>query len=230
MTDRDQIVFEQLEYEWQALIEGIRQERLEVLYMQVSAATSRMSSAVLEDEITEAERIEALAIHDQTDQDFLAAVEGLTEAQWTFRPATNRWSIQENAEHIVLSTSVLIANVEQSLSRPPDVDVVAEAATFEQMRLRVMDRSKRGFQAPEGMSPQGQWSVGETIERYRQVRAQARELLARPGEPLKSHVVAFGPGTLSWHHWLMMLSLHTRRHLAQIVEVKMTPASGGFPQ
>jgi hypothetical protein len=230
MTDRDQIVLEQLEREWRDLAADIRRERMEELFMQVSAATSRMSSELIEAELTDSERAEVLAIHDQTDHDFVTAIESLNEAQWTFRPGPNRWSVQEIAEHIILTASFIEAGVEQSLSQEPNPSLEEKPGSFETMRLRVLDRSLRGAQAPGPLMPSAQWTVDETLGRFKEVRGPARELLTRPGLPLKSHFYASMPGTFSCYHWLMLVSLHTRRHLAQIVEVKTTRASQGYPQ
>src|ERR1035438_8300365 len=100
MTEPNLNILEQLEGEWRDLCSGIRQETLEELFMQATAAATQTSYA-----LTDAERAEALAIHDQTEADFLAHIEGLTDAQWTFRPGPDRWSVQEAAEHIVIVES-----------------------------------------------------------------------------------------------------------------------------
>jgi uncharacterized damage-inducible protein DinB len=224
MTGPSLNILEQLEGEWRDLCSGIRQEKLEELFMQATAATMQLSAT-----LTDAERAEALAIHDQIETDFLASIEGLSEAQWTFRPGPDRWTVQETAEHIVIVESFLGPALQQTLAKDPDPGLV-ENPSFEVMKLRVLDRSQRNFRAPEPMVPHGQWSIQETARRYRETHAAIRDLLARPDLDLKAHVFTGGPGTFTCDHWLTLVSLHTRRHLGQIVETKMTGASGGFPQ
>jgi uncharacterized damage-inducible protein DinB len=224
MTDPNLNILEQLEGEWRDLCSGIRQEKLEELFMQATAATMQLSAT-----LSDAERAEALAFHDQTEADFLANIEGLSEAQWTFRPGPDRWTVQETAEHIVIVESFLGPAVQQTLTKDPDPSVV-ENPPFEVMKLRVLDRSLRGFRAPEPMVPHGQWSTAETAQRYREAHAVIRELLTRPDLALKAHVFTGGPGTFTLDHWLTLVSLHTRRHLGQIVETKLTGASEGFPK
>jgi hypothetical protein len=114
-------------------------------------------------------------------------------------------------------------------AKEPEASLV-ENPPFEMMKLRVMDRSQRGFQAPPPMTPHGQWSIAESARRYREAHAAIREMLTRPDLDLKAHVFTGGPGTFTLDHWLTLVSLHTRRHLGQIVETKLTGASGGCPR
>jgi DinB superfamily len=221
MTDETPNILEQLEREWLELGAGIRQQKLEELFMRVVEVAETL--------LTESERAEAIAIHDQTDRDFIAAIEGLNQAQWTFKPGARRWSIQEIAEHITLVAAMGTAGVEKALAQEFDPNVQEPAGMFEAMKLRVMDRSSRGIQAPEPVSPRGMWSIEVTVQRFRQIRSIARALLEQRDAPLKSRAFALMPGTYNCYHWLILTSLHTRRHLAQIAEVKATERSEGFP-
>src|SRR5258708_4161489 len=49
---------------------------------------------------------------------FLGSISGISEAQWTFKPAPNVWSVQECAEHIVLSESFIFDGAQQILKSP----------------------------------------------------------------------------------------------------------------
>jgi len=221
MTDETPNILEQLEREWLELGAGIRQQRLEEMFMRVVEA--------VEGQLTESERAEALAIHDQTDHDFIAAIEGLNQTQWSFKPGARRWSIQEITEHVVLVIAMGTAGVEKALAEETDPNVQEPAGVFETMKLRVMDRSFRRAQAPDPVSPRGVWSMEETLQRFRQIRAIARALLEQQDAPLKSRALTLMPGTFNCYHWLILTSLHTRRHLAQIAEVKATEKSDGYP-
>src|SRR5262245_14603771 len=188
MTDENSKIVERLESEWQELAAGIRQEKLEAMFMKVLEASSQL---------TDSERAEALALHDQTDRDFLAAIEGLTEAQWVFRPGSNRWSIQEITEHAILVAEWLGAEVEQALSQPLNPDLTEPAGLYDAMRFRITDRSFRGVQAPPPVVPRNRWTLDETIARFREVRGRARAFLTDPELPLKSFVFSGMPGTFS---------------------------------
>src|SRR5262245_24907306 len=201
MTDENSKIVERLESEWQELAAGIRQEKLEAMFMKVLEASSQL---------TDSERAEALALHDETDRDFLAAIEGLTEAQWVFRPGLNRWSIQEAAEHAILVAEWLGSGLEQALSQPPDPALTEPPGLYDKMKIRVLDRSVRGIQAPPPVSPRNHWTIEETLARFREIRSRARALLFNPDLPLKSTIFSSMPGTFNCYHWLVLISLHTR--------------------
>ncbi len=234
MTDPNLNILGQLEHEWRDLLSGIRQEKLEELYMQATALALATVS------LTATERTDALAIHDSTERDFLAAIDGLSEAQWTFKPAPDRWSVQETAEHVILVEAFIAPIVQQTLAKEPDAAIEEAVSSrtgflqigsaWETMRVRIMDRSTRGIIAPDPFQPKGQWSAAETARRYKEGHAAIRELLSKPDLPLKAHLFSGGPGTFTLDHWLTLASLHTRRHLGQITETKMTAQSAGFPK
>ena len=55
---------------------------------------------------------------DESHKEFLAAIDGLSEEQWKWKPAPNRWSVGETAEHIVLAEASLFANVQKAVASP----------------------------------------------------------------------------------------------------------------
>jgi len=60
--------------------------------------------------MTGEERAKALEWWEQSRQEFLAAIDGVSEAQWAWKPAPERWSLGEVAEHIVLAEVGLTLN------------------------------------------------------------------------------------------------------------------------
>jgi len=224
-TDLGPNILEQLELEWRGLCAGIRQEKMEDLFMQVTAAAQQTH----EQQLTEAERAEALAPHDQTEQDFLAAIQGLSEAQWTFKPGPQRWSIQEVAEHVTRVEAFLGGAIAQTMEKDPDPNLEENPAAYAAIKAMVLDRSIRRVATSGPTVPTGEWTVKETVQRYKDAHAQMRELLTRPGLPLKGRCFTGPPGTFTCHHFLMLIPMHTRRHLAQIADIKATGANAGFP-
>src|SRR5688572_3997217 len=51
----------------------------------------------------------------KTSAAFLAATEGLSEAQWNFKQAPNRWSVAECAEHIAATEDALMGMVKEKV-------------------------------------------------------------------------------------------------------------------
>ena len=59
-----------------------------------------------------------LAQADQSRGDLLAALAGLTDAEWGQKPAENAWSIQEILEHLMETENRLLARI-ITLAEPP---------------------------------------------------------------------------------------------------------------
>src|SRR5215472_11039978 len=72
--------------------------------------------------MTSQERADALKWLEESRQEFLAAIDGLSEAQWKWKPAPDRWSVGEVAEHIVLAEASQFANVRKAPAAPVDPD------------------------------------------------------------------------------------------------------------
>src|ERR1035438_295913 len=68
--------------------------------------------------LNDAERAFLIEQMEVSKKAFLASIAGISEAQWTFKPAPNVWSVQECAEHIVLSETFLFDTTQQILKSP----------------------------------------------------------------------------------------------------------------
>ena len=72
--------------------------------------------------MTAQERANALKWLEESRTELLAAITGLSAQQWEWKPALDRWSVGEVAEHIVLAEASQFANVNKALSSAPDPD------------------------------------------------------------------------------------------------------------
>src|SRR5579872_1093324 len=69
--------------------------------------------------MTPEEREFALKQYETTRDNFLKSISGLSQKQWTFKPAPDRWSVAEVAEHITVSESTILGLVQQPLMSSP---------------------------------------------------------------------------------------------------------------
>src|SRR5271166_2340271 len=65
------------------------------------------------------ERQTALKSLQDTHDAFLKSIAGLSEKQWKFKPAPDRWSVAEVAEHITVSESMIFAMVQSRIMTSP---------------------------------------------------------------------------------------------------------------
>ena len=184
--------------------------------------TATMSTAhVPALEPTPEERNQALEFLTQSRNGLFASVQGLSEAQWTFKPAPDRWSIAECVEHVVIVQDFVRANIGNlaAAAASPERD---EKQIDALIIARVPDRSTR-FPAPERVLPTGRWTPPEALDRY---SASCQEIADRlsSASDLRGRAIphpALGP--LDGYQWILAVAGHTIRHTKQILEVAADP-------
>jgi len=184
--------------------------------------------------LTDAERAEMIEMLDSSARDFLALIETATDEQWRWKPAPERWSIGECAEHIVLSERLLYGTALQALETPADPEWATKTEGKAEFLKRVMPNRNPGgaggAQAPQEIRPVEGLSRDEVVRRFNESRAEIKAFVETLDRPAKEHIVEHPfPvfGSLNAYDWLLYVPLHTVRHSRQIVEVQET---AGYPQ
>jgi hypothetical protein len=192
----------------------------------IAQTTTAPASATLSPEERELALKNLQATHDA----FLKSIAGLSEKQWRFKPAPDRWSVAEVAEHITIAESTILGAVQkQIMMSPADPAKRAEVAGKDEMILtRVPDRSHKA-QAPEFLKPTNRWATeADLIKAFEDERKATMDYVRTTNEDLRDH---FGPhptlGLLDGYQWILMISAHSERHTKQIEEVKADP---NFPK
>jgi hypothetical protein len=157
----------------------------------------------------------------------VGATAGLSEAQWNFKPAADRWSIAENLEHIVIVQEI-VAGIVQS---EPDATPTGDPAYIDNLILREFPHRLARFKGPEIAMPQGKVSHQECFERlakncalHARLAESEPELRKRayPAPPIKAATNGQYE-MLDGFQWLLVVAAHTERHTKQILEVKADP-------
>lgn len=194
------------------------------------AETETKSSAAQAATLTQQERDRAVDYLEQTRKEFLAAVEGLSEEQWKFKAAPERWSIAETAEHIAVSEGTIWQLVSEKLMKsPPTPDRRGETKAKDEIIMNaVPDRSRRA-QAPERLQPTGRFADrAELLKAFETARAAELALLKETKEDMRSRFEEHPfLKTIDAYQWLLFNGAHGKRHTAQILEVKADP---NFPK
>jgi hypothetical protein len=178
------------------------------------------------EELSASERERAVRLLEESRDRVCGSVGDLSDAQWTFKPAPDRWSAVENVEHLALlggRLKTMLANIENMAPAAPDRPVQEIDAL---LLATVADRSTK-VKAPEPALPTGRWTPAAALEQYRAVCDELAEI-ARTSTVLRQHAVPhplFGP--MDGYQWVLAAGAHSDRHNQQIMEVKADP---GFPQ
>jgi uncharacterized damage-inducible protein DinB len=177
--------------------------------------------------LTEADKREGLAHLDRTRAALLAATKGLSEAQWKFKPAPDRWSIAEVLEHIAVTEKFLLDNTSAKVMAEPPGKPDRDYKSADKLVVSAIADRSRPAQAPEPVRPSGRWSHKEALDEFVKARERTVEFLkSTPG--LRDHVADSPLGQpLDAYQWLLYISAHSERHTKQILEVKADP---GFPK
>jgi DinB superfamily len=180
--------------------------------------------------LSAAEREAALTSLQATHDAFLKSIAGLSEKQWKFKPAPDRWSVAEVSEHIAVSESMIFGMVQgKIMASPATPEKRAEVkVTDEQILKMVPDRSHKA-QAPEFLKPTSRWATqAELVKAFEDSRKATMDYVRTSNDDLRDH---FGPhpllGPLDAYQWILLISAHSERHTKQIEEVKADP---NFPK
>lgn len=157
---------------------------------------------------------------------FLKSVEGLTEAQWNFKAAEDRWSIAQCAEHLAAAEPMIrgmIANAIKNTLTPEMLKTSRQDGMLEVLT----DRSKK-FKAPEPLIPTNRYGTpAEAMAVFKKERAETIALASSDIDLRKQGDTHFLLGALDAYGWFLFTSGHVERHTLQIEEVK---TAAGYPK
>jgi hypothetical protein len=183
--------------------------------------------------LTQEERDHAVAELEGSKKAFLDATKGLSAAQWNFKAAPERWSVAECSEHIALAEGFIFGLVsERIMKAAPNPEKRDAAKGKDDLILKMMlDRSYKAT-APEPIDPakHGAMAPEESVKLFLDNRAHTIEYIKTTQEDLRDHLFDHpvpAIGTLDGYQWILLISGHTRRHTAQILEVK---ADANYPK
>lgn len=180
--------------------------------------------------LSAAERETALNSLQATHDAFLKSIAGLSEKQWKFKPAPDRWSVAEVSEHIAVSESTLFGLVQkQIMASPATPDKRAEVVGKDEIVLqKVPDRSHKA-QAPEFLKPANRWATeADLVKAFEESRKATMDYVRTTNDDLRDHFFAHPIlGQLDAYQWILLISAHSERHTKQIEEVKADP---NFPK
>lgn len=176
--------------------------------------------------LTQGERDYALSQLHATRKMFLDAAAGLTEAQWRYKPADNRWSIAEIGAHLILSEDFMTAELRKRLEAP------AREPRFrreddEKLYAAMIDRSQPRS-APQALEPPpAPMPREEAIRRFAAARDRTLDYVRTTQDDLRGRISGEGAMAHDAYQWILFIAGHTERHMAQIKEVMASP---GFPK
>ncbi len=201
-----------------------------ILALAISGSAQTAAVPATPTTLTAEEREAALRSLQATHDAFLKDIAGLSEKQWKFKPAPDRWSVAEVSEHIAVAESAIFGMIRsQVMTSPATPEKRAEVAGKDQIILtRVPDRSHK-VQAPEFLKPTHRWaSEAEVVKAFEDSRKATMDYVRTTTDDLRDHFMPHPMlGPLDGYQWILLISAHSERHTKQIEEVKADP---NFPK
>ena len=190
------------------------------LLMAGAAATSAQ-------EVTQAEKDKALQYLETTKKGVLEATKGLSEAQWNFKPAPDRWSVAQVMEHIATAEDFIRGMLKEKIMMAPAGEPGRDVKkTDEGVLAMVPDRTTK-LQAPEPLVPTNRFgSPDASVKHFVDSRATTADFL-KSTTGLRDHVADSPMGKLDGYEFVLLIAAHSERHTKQINEVKADP---NFPK
>jgi len=202
----------------------MRRKWLEIL---AGATLSLAAAGARAQELTPADRDKALEYLESSRKGVVDATKGLSEAQWNFKAAPDRWSIAECAEHIAAAEDMLRGMITEQVLKAPAAPGRDTAKIDSSVKTMIPDRSHKA-QAPEPLKPTNRFgSPDASLKHFLESRTATEELLKKTPD-LRAHAVDSPLGVkLDAYEWILFIGAHSERHTKQIEEVK---ANAGFPK
>lgn len=183
--------------------------------------------------VSEAEIDKALSYLTETRDGVVKAVQGLSEAQWKFKPGPDRWSIVQVVEHLGVVEDFFLRSIAARLNEAPAGLPDRDPQEMDALILaREPDRSTKVLvpgrpslaEAPPPIIPTGLWTPQDSLRRFLAMREKTAAFLQSPAAEHRRHAVehpALGP--LDGYQWVLFVAAHCERHIQQIFEVKADP-------
>jgi uncharacterized damage-inducible protein DinB len=179
--------------------------------------------------ISTEERVRVLRWLEESHTEFFAEIDGVSDQQWHWKPAPERWSVGETSEHIVLAEALLFNFIQRALTGPPNPRWEEQTKGKTELLIQVMASQEAKAAAPQPLVPRERVTRVEVKERFATKRTDIVKFTSETHLALKEFTLAHPfPvfGTLNAYQWLIYVPHHTLRHNKQITELK---ATSGYP-
>lgn len=148
----------------------------------------------------------------------LQSVAGLSDAQWRFKPAQDRWSIAECVEHVALAEDNYYELIKGTLlNSPVNPSKRAEVQGKDDLVLKNMpDRTSKRITVP-ALEPKDRWLPSEAVIHFQKSRDRLVKYVLTTQDDLRAHYQSHrAVGLIDGYQWILLASGHVRRHAEQI--------------
>lgn len=180
-------------------------------------------------DVSPADKEKALQYLESTKKGVLDATKGLSDAQWNFKPAPDRWSLAEVMEHLAAAEDMLRGLTENQIMKSPAVALRTPEEvrkSDEAVLMLVPDRSHK-VQTSEPLKPTNRFGSPAAAQKHFLESRMATEEYLKNTPGLREHLGDSPLGKLDGYDFLLFTAAHSERHTKQMLEVRADP---NFPK
>jgi DinB superfamily len=200
--------------------------------MEMNATVLAGAPAVISSDrnLTAEELAQARLFLAQTKSALLGATRGLSDAQWRFKPAPERWSIVEILDHVVIVQERVLGPILDQLVHAPAPPADQDYKLVDAIVIHEFPTRLAKFSAPEFIHPVEHVGPSDLLDRLNANYARLAERLDSAG--LRQHVLEAPPlkavtkgvfTVMDGYQWILAAAAHTERHAKQMLEVMADP-------
>src|SRR3979490_1028655 len=194
----------------------------------LALALAGAASAKAQD-VSQADKDRGLQYLESTKKGVLDATTGLSDAQWNFKSAPDRWSLAELIEHLAAAEDMLRGVAQEQIMKSPAVPVrtVEEIKKSDDSVLTMVPDRSHKVQAPEPLKPTNRFGSPEAAQKHFVESRTATEEYLKSTPGLRAHLGDSPMGKLDGYEFLLFTGAHSERHTKQMLEVRADP---NFPK
>lgn len=193
------------------------------------AAATMLLSFLVFDPISKKERSYAAKLLKDTEKDLKGQLKGLSETQLKWKPAPDKWSIEECVKHIAASEGMFWQRIEGTVKEPANPDKRAEIKVTDEKLVQMIEDRSHKAKTNDKLEPDnsGFKSADEAFEAFKKKRGALTEYVKSTNDDLRNHVATTPVGMVDSYQLILFTAAHSNRHTQQIMEIK---ADANFPK
>ena len=169
------------------------------------------AATVRAQDVTQADKDRALAYLESTKKGVVDATKGLSDTQWNFKPAPDRWSIAEVMEHLAAAEDMIRGMDQEQVMKTPAIPP-RDAAELQKIDAGVIaqvpDRSHK-IQAPEPLKPTNRFGSPADAEKHFVASRAVTEEYLKTTPDLRGHATDSPMGVkLDGYEWVLLIAAH----------------------
>ncbi len=181
-----------------------------------------LSFTSLDNTISQKERDDAAKFLKETEEGVIKSLHGLSDAQLKFKPAEDKWGVEDCIKHIAATEAALWQMTEGYIKQAANPEKRADIKwTDAEVMKNIEDRTNKIKTFPQ-FEPQNITfkTTEEALKSFEENRAKLIEYVNTTKEDLRNHVAALPFGSYDCYQMILFIGAHSNRHMHQIEEVK----------